>query len=89
MDKVLKKVELSDMHKDCLRDFLKVEASAYSGEMKMPVYQWQDLQEHCKREAQKIVDFHHNKLNDDLKSWVAYYKILERICKFKLRKVVQ
>lgn len=64
------------MHKDCLRDFLKVEVSTYSGEMKMPVYQWQDLQEHCKREAQKIVDFHHNKLNDDLKSWVAYYKIL-------------
>lgn len=74
------------MQKRQLRNFFKMEVSTYNDHMKMAVYGWQDLQEHCKREVQKIVDFHKERINKDeeLKSLVAYYKELGRICAFKL-----
>lgn len=70
-------IKTRDNHKEIVRDFLSNE--------KMLKYEWEDLQEHCKKEIQKIVRFCQGNLNDSLKEWVCFYKVLGRVCQIKLK----
>nr|CRY93784.1 hypothetical protein [uncultured prokaryote] len=71
-------IKLRDSQKrEVLKDFL--------SNVKMLKYEWEDLQEHSKTQIKKIVGFHQEVLNDDLREWVAFYICLERISQIKLR----
>ncbi len=75
---------LSTLQKKSLRDFFKMEVSTYNGEMKMAAYGWQDLQEHCKKEMQKLEKLADFKVNLSVRGYWFFYKELERICVLKL-----
>ncbi len=75
---------LSTLQKKSLRDFFKMEVSTCNGEMKMSAYGWQDLQEHCKKEMQKLEEVADFKINLSVRGYWFFYKELERICVLKL-----
>ncbi len=75
---------LSTLQKKSLRDFFKMEVSTCNGEMKMSAYGWKDLQEHCKKEMQKLEEVADFKINLSVRGYWFFYKELERICAFKL-----
>lgn len=78
---------LDSWQKKSLRNFFKMEVSTYNDEMKMAVYGWQDLQEHCEKEMQMLeaaIKEAKVKVNVLIRGYMLYYKELGRICAFKL-----
>lgn len=64
-----------------------MEVSTYNDEMKMAVYGWQDLQEHCEKEMQMgemAMKAANIKVDVLVRGYMLYYKELGRICVFKL-----
>lgn len=61
-----------------------MEVSTCNGKMKMSAYVWKDLQEHCKKEMEKLEKVADFKVNLFVRGYWFFYRELGRICAFKL-----